>query len=359
MSRHRFPAALCAVLLFLPAAAEAETAVGFTLRAVPSPERHELLQTALWYPAEADGRLARVAENPAFLGVDVREDATPLSGAHPLVVFSHGLGGNWRNEAWLATRLAAEGYVVAAPDHPGTTTFNRSKDEAADLSERPKDLSHVIDAVLGRPNMAGTIDPARIAVLGHSLGGWTAIEIAGGRFDAATFEKDCASGPGPSISCKAMDGLGALKDADHRASIAGDLGDPRVKAAVTLDLGPGRGFTDASLSAIEIPVLVLAAGFDVIHLPAERESQYLAEHLPQPLTTYRRIDDATHFSFMGVCKPGAADLIEKEAPGEGVVCRDGGTRSREEIHDEVFTLVSDFLKRSLQGAETAASAERR
>lgn len=50
-----------------------------------------------------------------------------------------------------------------------------------------------------------------------------------------------------------------------------------------------------------------------------------------------------HFSFMQRCKPDAVVLIEEETPGDGIVCKDGGSRSRDEIHREIAFLVSSFL----------------
>lgn len=59
---------------------------------------------------------------------------------------------------WLAPELAQQGYIVAAPDHPGTTTFNKDADQAAKLWERPHDLSRVIDVLTTDPKLAGKVD---------------------------------------------------------------------------------------------------------------------------------------------------------------------------------------------------------
>ncbi len=45
----------------------------------------------------------------------------------------------------------------------------------------------------------------------------------------------------------------------------------------------------------------------------------------------------------------AAALIEKEEPGNGVACKDGGVRNREAIHREVAYLVSGFLTEAILG----------
>jgi len=82
----------------------------------------------------------------------------------PLLVL-HGAGSNRGFTRWL--RQVAERYTVWAPTHPG---FGRSDD--AEWMEGVDDLARfhlwLIDAAgLGRPH-----------VLGHSLGGWTAAEMA-------------------------------------------------------------------------------------------------------------------------------------------------------------------------------------
>lgn len=295
------------------------------------------LHVSVWYPTRSKGKTAVVGENRAFYGVPVVRDAAPSPGSRPLVLLSHGYGGSWRNPSWLALELAARGYIVAAPDHPGTTTFDQDPSRAATLWERPRDLSRIIDGLAGNSGLAGGVDMNRVAAIGHSLGGWTVTALAGARFDGERFEKDCQSNASPR-ACALKEALGLA-----RPELERDMRDPRLKAFVSLDLGLARGFSPESLAALQVPSLVIAAGIDIGGLPPRLESGYLADHLPKSSSTYVEIPDAMHFSFMGLCKPGAVGLIEKEEPGNGVACRDGGTRSREEIHREVAYLVIGFL----------------
>lgn len=299
------------------------------------------LDISLWYPTNAAAPVEIIGENPAFIGIPAITDAAPDQGLHPLVVLSHGYGGSWRNLNWLATALVDRGFIVAAPDHPGTTTFNRDPAQAAMNWERPRDLSRSIDAVLADPDLAGQVDETRIAAIGHSLGGWTVTALAGARFSPAQFAQDCAENPNPRVC-----GLGAeLGFADPK--ISGDMRDPRVKAIVSLDLGGARSFTPESLASLTTPALIFGAGVDIGDLPAKMESGWLAEHLPAGTSRLIMIPDAMHFSFMQLCKPGAEAMIEKETPGDGIVCRDGGTRSRQQIHDEVTKTIAGFLTAAL------------
>ena len=299
------------------------------------------LHLVVWYPTQDAGPSESTGENKAFFGIQTHRNAVPAPGKHPLVVLSHGYGGSWRNLSWLADVLARQSYVVAAPDHPGTTTFDRDPARAAMLWERPRDLGRVIDALTARPEIAGEVDGQRIAAIGHSLGGWTVAALAGARFETARLAKDCEANTSPR-ACALTTELG-LSNTQLQHSMA----DPRLKAFVSLDLGLARGLAPQSLAGISIPALVIAAGTDIGDMPAPLESGYLADHLPKASSTYVTIPDAMHFSFIQLCKPNAVVMIEEETPGDGIVCKDGGNRSRAEIHRETAFLVSGFLAEAL------------
>jgi predicted dienelactone hydrolase len=337
-------AALSAFAVVSTAFAEPRAA-GFEQIAVAHSARP--LRGVLWTPVLPEsGAPIEALRSPAFLGVPARSGGAPAPGRFPLVLISHGFGGHYANQAWLAARLAGAGYVVAAVSHPGTSFDDRDPGRASRLEERPKDLSRLIDALLARPDLAERIDPARIAVIGHSLGAWTAMEIVGARFDPARHEADCRDGHEALAACKLYALIKAGADAPARAVLAGDLRDPRIKAAVSLDIGLARGFDPASLAALPVPVLVLAAGAPSKELPSELESAPMAHALPAATTSYAEIAGATHFSFMGRCAPGGRELIEKEAPGDGMVCDDAG-RDRADIHEEVAGRVLSFLEKAL------------
>lgn len=342
MLRSAPTTALLAVLSL--SAAQAADAVGFREATLPGGSDDRPLHINVWYPTDDAAPVAEVGANRVFHGIPAITNAKPAGEARPLVVLSHGYGGSWRNLNWLAADLVHRGYVVAAPDHPGTTTFDRSPAEAARLWERPHDLSRVIDALTADPATAGAIAPHRIAAIGHSLGGWTVAALGGARFSPSRFLDDCEAQPNPR-TCGLAPELGIAPE--NAGSLDADMSDPRVGAVVSLDLGLARGFTPDSLAAVHIPVLVFGAGIDIGDLPAKLESGYLAENLPKASTTYIEIPDAMHFSFMQLCKPGAAELIEEDTPGDGIVCKDGGARGREAIHEQVAGLILDFLAKAI------------
>lgn len=325
--------------------ATASEVTGFRQIEVPDNTGNRDLKIALWYPTTDKIPPVIVGENLAFIGNPAVKDAAPDGKNHPLVVLSHGYGGSWRNLSWLATELAKQGYIVAAPDHPGTTTFNRDKQQAAQLWERPHDLSRVIDVVTKDSALAGKVEPQRIAAIGHSLGGWSVVALAGAKFDTELFQKDCKDYPSPR-TCGLAHELGVYGGKEATQKFLNMPADKRVGAIVSLDLGLARGFTPESLSSIHVPALIFGAGVDIGDLPAKLESGYVATNMPTS-TGYVEIPDAIHFSFMQICKAGAVEIIEAQSPGDGIVCKEGGERDRAAIHREVADMIIAFLAKSI------------
>ncbi|QVW21764.1 alpha/beta fold hydrolase [Pseudomonas hormoni] len=341
--------ALCALLLVcLTANALAnDNFIGFQAFTLPDPQNDRPLEMVVWYPAATTATPQLFGDNPVFVGVLAVPNAPPTAGEHPLVVLSHGFGGNWIHQTWLASALAQKGYIVAAVNHPGTTSRDRSPQAAAQLWQRPADLSRAIDAVTAQPQQFGAVAKHRIAAVGHSLGGWTVLEIAGARFDPDRFTKDCNAHP-KLASCTAYKQINPAGTPESKARLAADLSDKRVTAVVSLDLGLSRGMTDESLAALPVPILVIAAGVPSEELPAQLESADLTKRLPQASKRYVEISDASHFSFMAVCKPGAVAMLEEAVPGDGIICGDGEDgRPREVIQEQVISLIDEFLSRSL------------
>lgn len=342
--------AFCLLSVFLYCI-QVQASPGFRQITLSDPNS-ETLNLTVWYPVSSEGRTVNIGSNPAFVGVTVNPDAPPLPGVHPLLVISHGYNGNWRNLSWIAAAMAAEGYIVAAPDHPGTTTFDQNPIDAKKLWRRPHDISRVIDFVIDSPALFGATDKGRIAALGHSLGGWTVMSLAGARFKPSLFIHDCQNHPKRG-DCRLTEKLG-INETLSLEKISANNRDARILAVVSLDLGLAPGFTPKSLNAINIPVLILAAQADrLAELPAEQESGYLAAEMDPNRRQYEIVEGATHFSFMQLCKPGAENILNEESPGDDVVCQDGLHAKRSNIHQNLVRKISAFLNSTLDYAASS------
>ncbi len=115
------------------------------------------------------------------------DDGTPRAGPFPAVVFIQGglvPEGRYR---WWAEELARAGYVVALPAHDlslAIFTIDTGAEARALLVEPPSSL------------LSGLVDPRRIAVAGHSLGGVVAAKLVlQGGFQALLLEASLPDAP--------------------------------------------------------------------------------------------------------------------------------------------------------------------
>ncbi|MEO6467536.1 MAG: hypothetical protein ABIP21_00440, partial [Acidimicrobiia bacterium] len=155
-----------------------------------------LVPVDAWYPAEnARGEPAtyEILPGVGFTAAGI-EDAQIADGRHPLIVWSHGRTGTRSSYVLFCEALAARGYIVLAPEHAGDALadwiIGAAVDDATNEANRIGDAHFVLNQALGLGAsvladatvgaIAPHVDADRVAAMGHSYGGFTALAIASG-----------------------------------------------------------------------------------------------------------------------------------------------------------------------------------
>lgn len=208
-------------------------------------------------------------------------DGAPAPGDLPLVMLSHGSGSSPLVNRGLACSLARAGFVVGMPAHPGDNRDDRTQqDTTRNLRQRPRHLQLAIDTLLDDPTLFPRARPERVALIGHSLGAYTALALAGGK--PRTLPEIWPGGPTEPIAVA------------H---------DPRVAALVLLAPAVVWFHAPGSLDAVNVPVLMLAGEQDSI-TPPRYHADLVARHLPHRASLdYRQVTGAGHYSFLSVFPP--------------------------------------------------------
>jgi predicted dienelactone hydrolase len=259
-------------------------------------------------------------------------DAPPAAsteGALPLVVFSHCHACTRFSSAALAERLASHGVVVAAPDHVGNTLWDSLAGEVAPVGDaflrvRASDVSSVLDRLLSPDaeevpaDLRGRLDPARVAMMGHSYG-------------AAT--------------------TGLVANTDDR-----------FVAAVAI-AAPIAAFGGVSLAEVDIPYLFLVARED--NSIGELGNIVIRGEHEELATSWRvEVDDAGHWSFSDVpglvpmFAAGCGDGVRQTMPGEPFTYLDASV-ARELAADAAMSFFAIHLLDDPGGATTLVRLRQR
>jgi predicted dienelactone hydrolase len=202
----------------------------------------------------------------------VAYDAPPVApgGPFPLIVYSHGSGGQRFISTYLTEALAARGYVVVAVDHTGNTALDQFTQTTLPRSEivrlRPIDVRAQIAALTAASAdpaspFAGAVDPARVGLVGHSAGGTGVLKAAAG-----------ADGADVPAGLKAVVGLGTYVDP----------------------------VTDAELERIDAPTMLISGTLDDV-TPIKSQTERAWKRLGAEPTYRVDLKGGGHQSFSDVC----------------------------------------------------------
>mgnify|MGYP000082251178 CR=1 FL=1 len=313
---------------------------GYTPFTFNAPHHGRDVLGALYYPAAAGGRAFKMAENGVFIGVDVVEEAPIRDGEFPIVLLSHGMGGNIRSLTWLAAELADRGAIVIAVNHPNTTWGDFDIVKGMDHWTRAQDLSVALDAALETPLLQGHVDMSRVMAAGFSFGGWTALSLGGMTGNHAGYLNHCEVYKDASSHCSdlldAGAGLASVSAEQWNASYA----DARVTHVFALEPGLVWGLEASNTEDLVDTVSMLSLGNGADRLLAtDYDASGLAAMLPD--VKMENISPATHFTGLPLCKPmGVAILVEED---DDPVCTDPEGADRAVIHTQIIDRIAEDL----------------
>lgn len=316
LMRRAAVAATATLLLAGPASAQHAGYRTLTVAGAPP------TPVALFYPTAVAARTLTMGPWQPLVAPGAPASETPLKG---LILVSHGTGGTELNHHNLATRLARDGYLVAAVRHAGDNWQDRSMIASGRyFSERPLQISRVLDALLASPEWGARIPAERIGAVGHSAGGYSVLALAGATAEPHRVALHCrtvqddpgfchlAKGPSSPEASATPDvpPVAGLAPAARQVSVP----DRRIRAIVAL-APMAVVLTPESLAAVKLPVRVIMAEKDAV-LNGKYHGAHVVAHLPGVQAS--TATGAGHFAFMAQATfplPSAAGDAAANPPG--------------------------------------------
>ncbi|ELS00850.1 putative dienelactone hydrolase [Xenococcus sp. PCC 7305] len=178
-----------------------------------------------------------------------------------VIVVSNGLGAKRDRFKELAHHLASYGFAVVILDHPGSDRkrekafrnwLYQENFDATEFIDRPLDISFILDelAQTQQVEFPQRLNLKQVGIFGYSLGGTTAMSLAGAQINFEQLEQDCAQ-PLNLLNISILYQCRALELPRETRS----LKDERIKAAFLFVPFGKSLFGEAELAKIDIPTI--------------------------------------------------------------------------------------------------------
>jgi len=264
-----------------------------------SPAQYPLDPYSSNLPISSSKDWEAIGYDPAYEG-----SVPSNSGPFPLLMFSTGFGNDSWQQLFIGTRLASHGYVVAVVDHYADCQWSWSPcdDVLTAMVNRPRDVSFAITELLAKSAglgdvLSGTVDHQRIAVSGHSLGGYAAYALTGG--DRLVCD----------VLAVALAGIEPLPYPPN--TCVRTFPDRRTKAMISLD-GSSWLLRYRELAKIVVPTLIMGETVDQSQAVGEAGGlPEIRSWIARPHAAIDRLDSyrvdvngANHYSFTNYCDGG-------------------------------------------------------
>lgn len=225
----------------------------------------------------------------------------------PVIVISHGVASNRQTFTYLAKHLVSHGYAVVAVDHADTTTEKFSRflaglegpPDSQSLLHRPKDISAVLDALeqMQVEDLAvRSLNLTSVGVIGHSLGGYTALASAGAQIQRNLLLEVCSQpvDEQPLLNLSMLLQCRFNELPDH-ASL--NVKDERIQAVMAINPLTSHIFGSSGMEALTVPTMVVASTDDYF-VPALIEQIEPFQWISAEEKYLAIIENGTHFTAL-------------------------------------------------------------
>lgn len=288
---------------------------------------------AVLYPTSS--KTKPTAFGPFTLNVAVA--GTIKEGRFPLAIISHGSGSSGLSYKDIALSLVSHGFIVIMPSHPNNNYLNNSSEgKVENYVDRPKHISAAIDKVFSIPELSDHVDRQRIAVLGHSMGGYSALVVSGAI--ATTKELIALCNDLPTLSdpyCASVIGNTLTK------SVTVNSKDNRITAQILMAPVGAAFLSKGAFDNVNIPTLLLVSEKDD-QLTEKYNAQVIKNGLQHKgLLTFDVINNAGHYSFLTAYP----DFLKEEL---GIIAQDPEGFDRAEFQENIGKKMAIYLHKVWQ-----------
>ncbi|MBX2865393.1 MAG: alpha/beta hydrolase [Leptolyngbyaceae cyanobacterium MAG.088] len=300
------------------------------------------------------------------------EDLSAIQGPVPVMVFSHGYGDTKDNPEAVtaARRLAANGFMVAMPEHVGSNkTYQNDllvglvheSFEAMEFVNRPLDIRFLLDTLEQKnsTDFQGRLQLDRVGLIGHSFGGYTVLATAGAIVDIDRLQRQCDLNADISpenvnvalaLECRLLE----LEASSIQQLTDGSLADERVGHVFAL-APVSNLFGESGMGNIQVPVAILGGATDVAS-PIALEQLVAFQGLTTPEKYFYLGENLSHTPAMtrvilSVTSPNS-DVVEKINEAEELFSN--LLVSLAIAHAQVYLLDNEFYRPYLTSAYVEA-----
>ena len=289
-------------------------------------------------------------------------DFSAVPGPIPVMVFSHGYGETRTNSDSVAAArsLAANGFVVAVPEHIGSNAayqddlalgLNRESFDVMEFINRPLDIRFLLDTLeeKNKTEFQGRLQLNRVGLAGYSFGGYTVLAAAGATVDVGLLEQQCDLEADfvPDnvniallIQCRLLE----LQSSPQvlQQLLDGSLADERIGSVFALS-PLSNLFGEKGMEKIQVPVVIVGGAHDIA-TPIVQEQLAAFQRLTTSEKYFYLAQNLSHTSAL------TRAILDLAYPRSGIV--ESFNASEQWLFNLMVTLLIAHGQVSLVGDET-------